>query len=81
MRNTSDLKYPSPFNADNCQAIEKHIDKAIDSAEGPIVRVTNTRSGWALSEVEHVLEKYRAAGWDVIGGDRDLLAILRVKTA
>lgn len=81
MRMPSDLNYPSPFNVAICNAIEEHIDEAIDRADGPIVRVGNTRSGWTMADVEHVLEKYRAAGWDVIGGDRELLAILRVKTA
>jgi hypothetical protein len=81
MRNPSDLKFPSPFNAERYKAIEEHIDEAIDHADGPVVRVGNTRSGWTLSEVEHVLDKYRAAGWDVIGGDRNCLAILRPRTA
>lgn len=80
MRNPSDLKYPSALNNEHLQAIEEHIDKAIDRADGPVVRPTVTRSNWTNSEVEHVLEKYRAAGWDVIGGDRNYLAILRPKT-
>lgn len=82
MRNPSDLKYPQPqFDAERCQEIENHIDEAIDNAQGPVVKVEKVRTDWTLSEIEHVLGKYRAAGWDVIGGGRDDLAILRPKTA
>lgn len=68
---------PSPALAD----IEDYIDKKIRlhataRKPWPIV-VPTTRSGWASSDVEAVLVRYRAEGWAAMVGGRTALCVLQ----
>lgn len=60
----SEKTFPNTINP-NYERIERHIDECIAAATSYPVQVPSTRSGWRLSEIETVADKYRAAGWDV----------------
>lgn len=61
-------------------AIESHLDEAIRRYHAakrswPLV-VPTTRTGWSELDIEAVLARYRAAGWEVMSGGEKALAIL-----